>query len=281
MKNVLETIRAGSEYLGKRGVADARLNMEYLLAHVLGIGRMELYMRFDQPMGEQVLEPLRGLLRRRGEREPLQYLLGTAVFHGHVFRVDARALIPRPETEELVEMLVREGCPSGGRVMDMATGSGVIGLSLAAAWGGKMDRLVLVDHSREALALAGENADLLGVGGEHIEYVWSDLFERVEGWYDLVVANLPYVASGEIACLEPEVRCEPVGALDGGGDGLELVRRFVGQLPGYLECGGKLALELGLGQAPVVEGMLRELQFAEVVTRSDLSGCERYVFARR
>jgi len=281
MKSVLETIQAGSAYLEKKGVEDARLNMEHLLAHVLGIGRMDLYLQFDRPLEEDVLEPLRELLRQRGERQPLQHLLGTSVFMGHTFGSDSRSLIPRPETEELVEMLIEQGCPSGGRVIDMATGSGVIGLSLAAAWGDSLKRLVLADLSKDALALARENAARLELNGLALEWVQSDLFAEVEGGFDLVVANLPYVASTELAGLEPELRFEPVMALDGGEDGLAVVRRFVEQLPSRLERGGRLALELGLGQAPVVAAWLQELQFAEAVTRSDLSGHERFVFARR
>src|SRR5262245_51040608 len=160
MKTVLETIRSGAPWLEKAGVENARLNMEHLLAKVLGCRRMQLYMDFDRPLGEDQLAPLRELLKRRGKREPLQHLLGSVEFMGHEFKCDARALIPRPETEELVEKILTEWKTGGdappAEILDMGTGSGIIGLSLALAF--PDTKAVLADVSPEALGLARENA---------------------------------------------------------------------------------------------------------------------------
>src|SRR6188508_3258577 len=160
MKTVLETIRSGAPWLEKAGVENARLNMEHLLAKVLGCRRMQLYMDFDRPLSEEQLAPLRELVKRRGKREPLQHLLGTSEFMGREFKCDARALIPRHETEELVEKIIAEcrkdGFVPSANILDMGTGSGVIGLSLALAFTESL--VTMADVSAPALQLARENA---------------------------------------------------------------------------------------------------------------------------
>ncbi len=234
MKTVLETIRSGAPWLEKAGVENARLNMEHLLAKVLGCRRMQLYMDFDRPLEEEHLAPLRELVKRRGKGEPLQHLLGTVEFAGREFLCDARALIPRPETEELVEKILtecrRDGALPPADILDMGTGSGVIGLSLALAF--QESCVVLADVSADALALARENAEKLGVPSERLTLVPSDLFSALSGQrFDLIAANLPYIAAAEIPALSAEVQRDPVLALDGGVRGTELIERFLHELP--------------------------------------------------
>ena len=279
-KSVLETLQSGTAWLEKKDVPEARRNMEYLLAHVLGVKRLDLYLQFDRPLDEKELAPLRVLLKRRGTREPLQHLLGTVDFAGEFFNVDNRALIPRPETEELVMRLLRDGMPGAGRILDVGCGSGVLGLSLAKAWGAQGVCVDLVDTSPLALALATENAQKLDLLPSSWRMLESDLFSAVSGCrYDLVVANLPYIPTGELPSLEAEVQFDPMLALDGGDDGLSLLRRFAAQVSDFLHPHGKVALEVGAGQGPAVAALLAEAGLHEAHWSADYAGVDRFVFA--
>ena len=191
MKTVLETLQAGTAYLEKRQVPEARLNMQLLLAHQLGCSKLDLYQQFDRPLGEEELSPLRELLKRRGLREPLQHILGEVEFAGNSFKCDSRALIPRPETEELVTALIDSppDLSKGDRVIDVGTGSGVIGLSLANAWRDRGLEIILVDAQDSALSLARENAEQLGLK-EAVSIKKSHLLDDAPGPYQLIVANL-------------------------------------------------------------------------------------------
>ncbi|MEM6912147.1 MAG: peptide chain release factor N(5)-glutamine methyltransferase [Verrucomicrobiota bacterium] len=276
MKSVLETVQAGTAYLEKRGVPEARRNMEFLVAEVLSCSRLDLYLEFDRPLEEKELAPLRELLKRRGEREPLQHILGSVPFCGLDFRCDERGLIPRPETELLAEECLRLELPERARLLDVGTGSGVIGLTLAERL--PESEVVLVDLSREALALARENAQALGL---RVDLRESDLFSAVEGTFDLVVANLPYIESGDLESLQPEVQRDPVAALDGGADGLALYRRFARDCTSYLAKNGFVALEVGARQGEAVAALLRENGLRHVEVKDDLAGIDRMVFARK
>jgi len=284
MKTVLDTLEAGAGYLASRGVEVARLNMEQMLAHLLGCRRLDLYLDFDRPLDEGVLGPLRELVKRRGAGEPLQHLLGTVDFYGREFLCDGRALIPRPETEELVGLLVGLlGGEPPEAVVDVGCGSGVIGLSLAAEWAGAA--VWLVDRSAGALGLARENAARLGLVGEglagRVEFFCGDLLAPVAGRRaGLIVANLPYIPAGELAGLDREVRHDPVMALDGGEDGLELVRRLVAEVGEVLGCGGTLALEIGAGQGRDVASLCEAAGLVGVEVVVDLSGEGRFVVGR-
>ena len=277
MTTVLETIDGGTRYLEKRGIEDARRNMQMLVAHGLGCTRMDLYLQFDRPLDESQLVPLREMLKRRGEGIPLQHLLGSVWFHNREFQTDARALIPRPETEELAEWILRQDLPPEARVLDMGCGSGVLGLTLAAERPGWS--LTLADLSPDALALARENAAALALS--NAQWVESDLFSAISGDFDAIVANLPYVPESERASLSREVLHDPPLALFGGADGLDVIRRFVPAAFGRLRPGGWIALEIGHDQASQVAARLETSGFAAVEVLKDLSGVPRFPIARR
>lgn len=274
---MLDVLRGAASYLEKRGVDSARLNAEHLLAHVLGKrNRLELYLEFERPLGESERAPLRELVRRRGEGVPLQHLLGTVEFLGREFLCDARGLVPRPETERLVELILGRW-PGGGGVVDVGTGSGVIALSIAAA---RLDaEVAAVDISREALSLARENAVRLGLA-DRVVFHESDLLAGVSGRFDLLVSNPPYIASGEIPGLQREVLNDPAMALDGGVDGLEIIRRLAAGAAGRLADGGMMALEIGAGQAAAVVAILEGNKFRDITVERDYHGIERFVFSR-
>ncbi len=274
MKPLLEILQSGTAYLEKRRIEEARLNMEHLLAHVLGCRRLDLYLRFNETVPEAHLTTLRELLRRRGEGEPLQHLLGSVEFCGHEFVSDHRALIPRPETETLVELILKQFTTAPTRVLDMATGSGCIGLSLAKAW--PDSEITLADISEDALDLARLNASRLSA---NIKLLRSDLFEKITGSFDLIVANLPYIPRAEIPALSPEVKRDPILALDGGPDGLRIIERFLQDARTHLNPGARIALEVGHDQGPPVASRCAELGYANASTSPDLAGIQRFVFA--
>ena len=272
MQTVLSVIQATTPFFQKNGVDSPRLNIEHLLAHVLGKKRMELYMEFDRQLADQELEPLRALVKRRAAGEPLQHLLGTAEFHGRSFLCDKRALIPRPETEQLCELVLAAG--AAARVLDVGTGSGVIALTLAAEW--PQAQVEAVDLSPDALALAHENAARLGLA-ERVRFARSDLLAEASGEFDLIVANLPYIDPAEIAQLTREVRHDPPAALDGGARGLEIFARFFPQAARHLR--GRLALEIGHDQSAALTDLLAAHNFQDIRAVSDYQGRNRFLFA--
>ena len=277
MKTLLETLTAGAAYLGKHGVPEARLNMEHLLAHVLECRRLDLYLRFNDPVSDADLEALRPLTRRRAEGTPLQHLLGTVEFAGLELVSDHRALIPRPETEHLVQHLLETSSPPPAEVLDVGCGSGCIGLSLAHHWNEAGSRVTLADVSEEALDLTRLNASRLGL--DAVRIVRSDLLDRIDGSFDLIVSNPPYIPSGEIPSLSREVRQDPHLALDGGADGLDLVRRLLPEAMQHLKPSGKLALELGHDQADAVQALAQALDFRDIEVLPDWAGVRRFVLA--
>lgn len=275
---VLEVLQSTSAYFKKRGVESARLNAEHLLAHALGRKRIELYLDFDRVLAEAELAPLRELVRRRGLGEPLQHLLGTVEFCGHIFLCDRRALIPRPETEELVELLIAEtGNRKPERILDVGTGSGVIALCLAVA----LPEAVVhaLDSSKDALALARENAARLGLA-ERVEFIESDLLTAVTHGYDLIAANLPYVAESERGQVSREVLHDPAVAVFAGATGEEVMRRLIETAPAHLNTGGLLALEIGIGQAESLAAFLAARNYRDISQRHDSAGVTRFLLAR-
>lgn len=279
-RSVLELIRAGTSWLERHGVESARLNAELLLAHHLGCRRMDLYLRFDRQPPPAVLDILRADLRRRAGGIPLQHLLGSVDFLGREFRCDARALIPRPETEVLVERCLELPLPADARVLDVGSGSGVIGLSLAAARPGW--RVSLLDASADALALTAANASTLGLS-DRVRLLPGDLLDRLDAGerFELIVSNPPYIPRAEIATLAAEVRHDPPLALDGGPDGLDLVRRLVASAPRHLTPGGWLALEVGHDQGQPGRELMRQAGFPTTGLWSDLEAVPRFPWARQ
>ena len=278
MKTVLEVLESTAKFFAGKGVESPRLNIELLLAHTLNKKRMELYLEFDRPLSDRELDPLRDLVKRRAQGVPLQHLLGTVEFHGRVFLSDGRALIPRPETEHLVELLLKLPIPAHARCVDVGTGSGVIALTLAAERPEAHVRAV--DRSPNALSLARENASKLGLA-ERVEFLQGDLLAPCEAPLDLVAANLPYIPSGDIAGLTREVQHDPMMALDGGPGGLDLVARCIQESHAKLTPGGRIALEIGHDQAKAVQDLLADGGFASVETVADFQDRDRFVFAVR
>ena len=274
---VLKVLQAATAHLKKHGVENPRLNAEHLLAHLLGRNRIELYLDFERKLTETELGPLRELVKRRSEGEPLQHLLGTVEFCGLTFLSDKRAMVPRPETEELVESLKSEIEDPKSKIVDVGTGSGVIALSLAAEF--PEARILAVDISDDALALAQENAIRLDLSSR-VQFLKSRLLETIEGTFDLIVANLPYISSQDRHTLSREVLRDPEVALFAGARGDELVRELIDQAPTRLRPGGMLALEIGLGQGQALLSVLTEKNYRDICSKNDYNGVIRFLFAR-
>ena len=274
---VLEVLQATTAYFKKHDLESPRLNAEHLLAHVLRRKRIELYLEFERELAEAELAPLRELVKRRAQGEPLQHLLGTVEFCGLTFLCDRRAMIPRPETEQLVEVLKSEVRNRKSEIMDVGTGSGVIALCLAAEFPGA--QILAVDISNDALALAQENAARLNLA-ERVRFLKSNLLENVEGVFDVIVANLPYVSTQERHTLSREVLHDPEVAVFASTRGDELVRELIAQAPSRLRPGGMLALEIGIGQSEPLFSALAEKNYRDISSKTDYSGVTRFLFAR-
>lgn len=276
---VLEVIDGGTSYLEKRGIEEARLTMQRLVGHFLNFSRVQLYLEFDRPLSEDELIPIRDALKKRGTGQPLQHLLGEVEFLRRDFKCDGRGLIPRPETEELVSLILQEKdtLPTPLRILDVGTGSGVIGLSLAAELPG-VPETVLSDLSADALTLAKENATRLAIEANFIE---SHLFEKITGQFSLIVANLPYVPERDRVQLAPELAHDPDNALFSGEDGLDLIREFIPRAAEFLLPGGLLAMEIGHQQDSEVRQLLAASGFTEIDIKPDLSKVFRFPFARK
>ena len=277
---VLSLLQATTAYFGKKGVEQPRLSIEHLLADTLGKKRIELYLEFDRTLSEEELAPLREKVRRRAEGEPLQHLLGHWDFFGRTFTTDRRALIPRSETELLVETILSEFATCGesaNRLVDVGTGSGILAITLALERPGL--EVSAVDLSEDALALARENAEHLGVS-DRIAFRRSDLLDQLEGPFHWIVANLPYIPTADLATLQREVKFDPALALDGGKDGLTIIKRLIESLPGKIASNGLIAFELGQGQARPVRGFLADQNYRDISIRKDYQGVERLLIAR-
>jgi release factor glutamine methyltransferase len=263
------------------GIGSARLEAQLLLAHVLGCTRMQLYTGFDKPLGEPELAGYRALIKRRLGGESVAYLLGEQEFWGLPFFVDASVLVPRPDTETVIEVAraVRVDRAAACRVLDLCTGSGAIAISIAKEL--PAAHVVATEVSPEAAAIARRNAERNGMA-ERVEIRVGDLFAPVAGErFDLIVSNPPYIASATIATLAPEVRREPRLALDGGPDGLLFYDRICALAPEYLHAGGALVLEHGFDQADPVRERMLAAGFSEVTLVHDLGKNPRVTHGRR
>jgi release factor glutamine methyltransferase len=281
---ILRMILWSAEYLTDKGVETGRLDAEWLLSASLGVDRLQLYLQYDRPLSSEERGAFKPLLLRRAGREPLQYIIGRAGFRQLELKTDPRVLIPRPETEVLVQEVLdwAAGRGSLGRVWDVGTGTGAVALSLATE--GACTRVVATDVSPRALSVAADNAERYDLGGL-VEFREGPLFEPLEEGerFDIIVSNPPYIAESERAGLQPEVRdWEPPEALFAGKDGLDVIRKLVAGAPERLPAGGLLAFECGLGQAKNIATYLNSTDaFAAVRIRPDLTGRPRFVMAER
>ena len=281
---VLEVIQRSSEFLARKGVESPRLQIELLLAHVLQMPRMKLYLNFERPLTEPELDTLRGLVKRRSEREPLQHIVGSTSFCGLEITVNRDVLIPRPETELLAERAVQFLATLGSQlssVLDFGTGSGCLAIALATKC--STAAVHALDVSQAALQAARQNAARHEVE-KRIQFHNGDGFAALPGGlaFDLIVSNPPYIPSAEIATLEPEVRdFDPALALDGGADGLDFYRRLVTEGANFIKHGGRLMLELGDGQASDVKALAEAGGWNVDAVEKDYTGRERILIARR
>jgi release factor glutamine methyltransferase len=315
---VLDVVRWTTARFSERGLATPRLDAELLVAHVLSLPRVQLYVQFERALSPDELATLRALIKRRQAGESVAYLTGRKEFWKLEFAVDARVLVPRPDTETLIEeAIARLGAPAEGepapegaaavegepapegaaategaaavegaaaadapaaRIADIGTGAGALAITLAKLRPGAA--VFASDASPPALEVARANAERLAAA---VTFVEGDLGAPLAAHapFSLIVANLPYIPTGELASLPADVRSEPASALDGGADGLDLVRRLIAEAPGLLAAGGALALEIGAGQAEATRALLGGAGFDDIQTRRDLAGIERVVSGRK
>lgn len=269
-----------SRHFEQKGIDAPRLTAEMLLAHVLSCDRIRLYVDLDRPMERSELAAMRSLIERRLAREPTQYLTGRQHFYGRVFAVDPRVLIPRPETELLVESVLRN-VPRDrpARLLDVCTGSGCIAVTLAAER--PLARVWATDVSSAGCEVARKNAEALGVA-DRVTILEGDLFAPIAGEpaFDAIAANPPYVARAQIPGLQAEVRREPALALDGGEDGLAVISAIVGSARSHLAPGGWLAVEIAEDQGPRVRDLFAAAGFEDVGVEKDLARHDRLVVGR-
>lgn len=259
METVLSILDKTTTYFQKHGIENARLDAELLLSHVLECKRMQLYLDFERPLPESTLASLRPLLKKRANREPLQYLIGSTSFMDFTLKTDARALIPRPETEELVELILAhyDKRTKPERILDLGTGTGAIACALARSFPDA--EIVATDLSETTLTLARENVEQLGLQGK-VQCSLSDWFQSVAGDFDLIVSNPPYLADHELETLEPEVgKHEPHRALTSGPNGLEAIQVLLTEAPQFLRKNGVLFLETGCSQESAICSLAHEL----------------------
>lgn len=279
MLSIREIQKKTVGYFRGKGVPNPKLDTDLLIAHVLGLKRLELYLDIDRPLTEAQLDQLRPLVKRRGEREPLQYILGETDFCGMRLKVDARALIPRPETEELVEHIRERLSTEPERILDLGTGSGAIAIALARLY--PKAETTAVDQSAEALALARENAGHF-VSGNSIQFKEGNWFDCIDeaARFDLIVANPPYLTQAEMKTAGREVAGhEPESALVSGTDGLDDLKTIIAGAKAHLAEGGLLALETGIAQHAQLDRLAAEAGL-EGTGLDDLSGRPRFYFAR-
>ncbi|MDB6109531.1 MAG: Release factor glutamine methyltransferase [Pedosphaera sp.] len=281
---VLEVIQKSSEFLGKKGVDSPRLQVELLLAHVLQLPRMGLYLNFARELTPAELDQVRELIKRRGQREPLQHIVGSTSFVGLEMKVNAHVLVPRPETEELAELgwnFLNAATSTPPTAMDFGTGSGCLAISLAVK--SPAAQIQAVDISPEALAVARDNATRHEVQNR-IQFHLGDGFAALppEARFDLIAGNPPYIPSAEIETLDPEVRDhDPRLALNGGADGLDFYHRLAQEAGAFLRPGGRIMLEFGEGQAEAIRGIFESQKWIVEQIKPDYSGRLRVLIARR
>ena len=279
MLTVLDVIKKTTDFLAGKGVESPRLNAELLVGHALALKRMQLYLQFERVLTSAELEAIRTLVRRRGQREPVQYILGVTEFFGLKLKVDRRALIPRPETERLLELVIARLVNPPATILDLGTGSGAIALGLAQHY--SLAKITAVDISEEALALARENATTCGLA-ERVTLLTSRWLDALPAGanFELIVANPPYLSAEETAQAAPEVRgFEPAMALTAADHGLADLREIIAGAPRFLAPGGCLALETGITQHAELVQLAAAAGFKRTESLPDLTGRDRFLLA--
>lgn len=281
---VLEAIQKSAEFLGKKGVESSRLQTELLLAHLLKMPRMNLYLNFERALTNEETNALRELVRRRGQREPLQHIVGTTNFCGFEIAVNKNALVPRPETELLAEagwQFLSTISHQSSTALDFGTGTGCISIALAAKCPNA--KVIALDVSADALALAKQNTGKNKVD-DRIEFVQGSGFAAIlqNFQFDLLISNPPYIPTAEIETLQPEVKnFDPRAALNGGTDGLDFYRMFATRAKPFLKTDGKIMLEFGDGQAEAIRQIFENEKWIVEEIKSDYSQRERILIARK
>ncbi len=277
---LLEAIKKGASFLEEKGVDSARLNVELLLEHILKTPRLQLYMDFERELTETQTDELRQAIKRRGNREPLQHIIGSTEFCGLEIEVSKSVLIPRPETESLAELAIRHLEQSKGlKILEIGTGSGCLPISIVHKTADT--QAVSIDVSSEALEVAQRNVDHHDLGSR-IQLIHGDALELLseQKGFDLLVTNPPYIPAADIETLDPEVRDhDPRLALDGGPDGLDFYRHLASHAAGSLTSEGCLMAEYGDGQGPAIQSLFEEHGWKDVRLSKDFTDRDRFVIA--
>lgn len=277
MLTLLEIVKRTSGFFDKRGIEQPRLNAELVIGHALGLDRMQLYLQFERLMTDAELAGVRDSVRRRGAREPLQYVLGTAAFHGLVLEIDRRVLAPRPETEQLIERIRERTDAAPMRIIDLGTGSGAIALALAQVF--PKAAVVGVDSSSKALEVARANAHANSLN-DRVAFIESDWFDRIDPSerFDLIVSNPPYLSEREWSEAPPEVReHEPRSAVVAEDDGYAALETILETARDRIEPGGRLFFETGMDQHARLVTTARALGYVEIESLHDWSGRDRFL----
>jgi release factor glutamine methyltransferase len=282
-ETVLSLIQKSTAFFEEKGIGEAKLSAEHLLAHALKQKRLQMYLRFEQPVSEEEITCFRALVRRRLQNEPVQYIVGNTEFYGLEFEVSPAVLIPRSDTEHLIDAVLdlhkNELLRPDLRILDIGTGSGAIAVALASQL--TAARFTATDISTEALALAGRNAEMHACSSR-IRFLAHDIFNgTIDGEstpFDVVVSNPPYIPHDEIAALQPEIKeHEPLIAATDGGDGLRFYRRIAERLHELLIPGGLLVVEIGHGQSQAVTEIFSSAGLSGIEVRKDYAGIDRVV----
>jgi len=282
METIVSILNKTTDFLQKHGVPNAKLDSQLLLSHGLGLKRMDLFLNFDRPLQEKELSALRQIVARRAKREPLQHIIGSVSFRGHHIKCDKRALVPRQETELILDIMQEVGArliaPLPVNILDIGTGTGAIAIAAALELNANV---IACDVSEEALSLAKENVALHKLE-EKISLVKSDLLSNVPNniKFDALLANLPYIPPGDKNSLQPEVlNGDPHLALFGGTDGLELIRRLLNTCANYLKPGAPIILEIASCQEKILQSeSFAGIKFIEA--RKDYNEQTRFVVFR-
>ncbi len=277
---IIDLINWGSEYFGNKGIDSPRLNMELMLCDVLGFSRMEIYLNFEKPLLQKELDRLREMVIRRAKREPLQYILGYTEFYGKKIFVNENVIVPRPETEILIDSVIKNVAKEDVKnVLDLGTGSGCITVALAEHFPDA--RFLAIDNNEKALSLAARNLEYHNFG--NVELKHCDILQEVpdDGKFDLILSNPPYIPYENYVNLQPEVsKYEPQKALTDGNKGLTFYRRFAEIFPELMQEGGQFFLEIDNGQADELDTIFEQYSYKVNIYR-DLSGLDRVLHGLR